>query len=47
MTTPIVKQITRRLEPVGHDPFSDGLRAGRGTEQGEARKRRPPGNCSP
>jgi hypothetical protein len=27
MTTPIVTEITRRLEPIAHDPFIDGLRA--------------------
>jgi hypothetical protein len=42
MTTPIVTEITRRLEPVAHDPFIDGLRAARGTEQeAGARKERP------
>jgi hypothetical protein len=32
MTTPIVTENTRRLEPVARDPFIDGLRASRGEE---------------
>jgi hypothetical protein len=39
MTTPIVIEITRPLEPVTRDAFIDGLRAARGEEQGGGRKR--------
>jgi hypothetical protein len=36
MTTPIVNEITRRLEPVTQDPFMDGLEAASGEGLGHA-----------
>jgi hypothetical protein len=42
MTTPIVTPITRKPQPVDHDPFIDDLRAVRGDQHQAGTRREPP-----
>jgi hypothetical protein len=42
MTTPIVTPVTRKPEPVDHDPFIDDLRTVRGDQHQAATRREAP-----
>jgi hypothetical protein len=42
MTTPIVTDITRKPEPVAHDPFIDDLRPESGDQHQAGTRKEPP-----